>query len=244
MELQARLLGIAGLLPSELTRSRKSADTYLRRIWDLWWREREQFEDCMLPASLWRFHGQRPANHPQRRLALAAHWLASGDRVGRIESWCAEDLPDSQLRGSLLHILNVPHDPFWSWHWTVRSARMKRCQPLLGPGRITDLAVNVILPWLWTRAVEGGNAAVQDRIEHRYRVWPAGQDNSVLRFARQRLLGAKLGSLFGSAAEQQGCLQISHDFCDRSDSLCSTCRFPELVRRWVKDGNDPYFVSN
>jgi Ni,Fe-hydrogenase III component G len=31
---------------------------------------------CILPRPAWKFHGLRPANHPQRRLALAAHWLA------------------------------------------------------------------------------------------------------------------------------------------------------------------------
>ncbi len=75
-EFQARLLGVSGLLPDELTRAQKSSDTYLRRVWDCWWRERDEFADCTLPRAVWKFHGLRPANHPQRRLALAAHWLA------------------------------------------------------------------------------------------------------------------------------------------------------------------------
>jgi len=37
-EFQARLLGVSGLLPDELTRAQKSAATYLRRVWDSWWR--------------------------------------------------------------------------------------------------------------------------------------------------------------------------------------------------------------
>ena len=74
--LQARLLGVSGLLPAELTRSQKADDGYLRRVWDCWWRERDEFSDCILPRAVWKFHGLRPANHPQRRLALAAHWLA------------------------------------------------------------------------------------------------------------------------------------------------------------------------
>ncbi|MDB6021837.1 MAG: hypothetical protein JWQ04_1694, partial [Pedosphaera sp.] len=82
---QARLFGISGLLPAELTRAQAAADGYLRRIWDQWWREREQFADCILPRELWRFNNLRPANHPQRRLALAAHWLADGDLPARLE---------------------------------------------------------------------------------------------------------------------------------------------------------------
>ena len=39
LPVQARLLGISGLLPLELTRSQAGADGYLRRVWDSWWRE-------------------------------------------------------------------------------------------------------------------------------------------------------------------------------------------------------------
>src|SRR5262249_1589083 len=52
-EIQARLLGVSGLLPEELTRAQKSADTFLRRTWDMWWRERDEFTGCTLPRMVW-----------------------------------------------------------------------------------------------------------------------------------------------------------------------------------------------
>jgi hypothetical protein len=204
----------------------------VRRVWDQWWREREQFSDCTLPRQLWRFNNLRPANHPQRRLALAAHWLAAGDLPAKLEKWFTATLPDAALAESLLETLQVKRDEFWSWHWTFRSARMSKPQPMLGAARVTDLAVNVILPWFWMRAVEGKNAELQRVAEHRCYHWPAAEDNSVLRLARQRLLGgAKAGMLKGAAA-QQGLLQILRDFCDHSNALCEHCQFPELVRDW------------
>ena len=93
---QARLLGISGLLPGELTRSQKSSDAYLRRVWDCWWRERDEFADCVLPRAVWKFHGLRPANHPQRRLALASHWLADKNLISKIEKWCATEISDGR----------------------------------------------------------------------------------------------------------------------------------------------------
>jgi len=230
--LQARLLGISGLLPAELTRTGKSADGYVRRLWDCWWREREGFSDCILPRSVWKFHGLRPANHPQRRLALVAHWIASDGLVQKLECWCAAGLPDKSLLVSLRKIFEVERDEFWSWHWTFRSARLKKPQPLLGAARVTDLAVNVILPWLWTRAVEGKNGKLQRVIEHRYFTWPSAEDNSVLRLARQRLLGVGQNCALQSAAAQQGLMQIVRDFCGHSNAVCGNCRFPELVRGW------------
>ncbi|MES1180532.1 MAG: DUF2851 family protein, partial [Verrucomicrobiota bacterium] len=208
-ELQARLLGISGLLPPELTRAQKSTDNYLRRAWDFWWRERDQSGDATLPRTVWKFHGLRPANHPQRRLALAAHWLADKDFVSKIEGWISSEgkskpltLPKGEgemLLRSLHEILQPPPDEFWSWHWTFRSARLKKPQPLLGEARVTDLAMNVILPWLRTRAVEGGNEKLQSVVEQRYFAWPAAEDNSVLKLARQRLLGVGRSRALNSA---------------------------------------------
>ena len=246
--LQARLLGVSGLLPAELPRVQASGDGYLRRVWDCWWRERDEFSDCILPRAVWKFHGLRPANHPQRRLALAAHWLASGNLVSKLERWCATEISDgraalprgqadrqvspTRLVDTLRKILEVEHDEFWSWHWTFRSARLKKPQPLLGDARVTDLAVNVILPWLWTRAAEGKNGKLQRVIEHHHAVWPQAEDNSILKLARQRLLGVGRSRALRSASAQQGLIQITRDFCEHSNAVCENCRFPELVRGW------------
>ncbi len=229
---QSRLFGISGLLPSELTRSQAGADGYLRQIWDQWWRERDQFNDHLLPRGLWRFNSLRPANHPQRRLALAAHWLAAGDLLPKLEKWFTTTLPDAQLVSSLLQILQVKRDDFWSWHWTFRSTRLPRPQPLIGAARVTDLAINVILPWFWIRAVEGGNESLQRVAEHRYLAWPLAEDNSLLRLARHRLLGGAKPRTLRGAAAQQGLLQILRDFCEHSNAICENCPFPELVRDW------------
>lgn len=230
--LQARLLGISGLLPSELPHPTMGGNDYLRRIWDCWWRERDEFDDCTLPRAVWKFHGLRPANHPQRRLALAAHWLADGGMARKLERWCATDLPDDKLPDSLRQIFEPGRDEFWSWHWTLRSARLRKTQPMLGDARVTDLAVNAVLPWLWVRAVEGRNRKLQQVLKQRYFAWPPAGDNSVLRLARQRLLGTNRGRLCRSAAAQQGLMQIAGDFCGRSNAVCKACRFPDLVRHW------------
>jgi len=242
---QARLLGVSGLLPVELTRLQKSSDNYLRRVWDGWWRERNEFADLILPRAVWKFHGLRPANHPQRRLALASHWLANKKLISKIENWCAAKISDARsvlpcrradqqvsptsLVDSLHEILQVQRDEFWSWHWTFNSARLAEPQPLLGETRATDLAVNVILPWLWIRAAEGKNAALQLEIERRYFDWPAAEDNSVLKLARQRLLGTSSRRALRSAAEQQGLMQIVRDFCAHSNAICEDCRLPAMA---------------
>jgi uncharacterized protein DUF2851 len=235
-ECQARLLGISGLLPAELPRGQTGANKYLRGIWDQWWREREQFAEFILPRSVWRFNSLRPANHPQRRLALAAHWLASGDLISRLEDWFTSEQPDRQLADSLLKVLQVGRDDFWSWHFTFRSARLAKPQPMLGAGRATDLAVNVILPWFWIRATEGKNEKLRQVAEHRFFAWPCAEDNAPLKLARQRLLGGAKANVLRGAAAQQGLLQILRDYCEHSNAICQDCKFPELVRNWATPG--------
>jgi hypothetical protein len=230
--IQARLLGVSGLLPDDLTRAQKTSDTFLRRAWDVWWRDRDEFSNCILPRTIWKFHGLRPANHPQRRLALAAHWLAAENLTAKIETWIATETADKKLLPSLHNIFQVERDEFWSWHWTFNSARMTKPQPLLGAARVTDLAANVVLPWLWIRAQEGGNEKILREVERRFFAWPAAEDNSVLKLARRRLLGTSSVRGLNGAAQQQGLMQIVRDFCEHSNAVCTDCRFPELVRSW------------
>jgi len=229
---QSRLTGWSSLLPADLPRSRGADAEHLRRLWDAWWRERERFSEVMLPRVAWRMSGLRPANQPLRRLALAAHWLASGDLPARLERWFTRAIADDRLAASLLELLQPRADDFWSWHWTLKSPRLKQPQPLLGEARLTDLAVNVVLPWLWARSAAGRNAKLRADAEARFLAWPAGEDNAALRLARERLFaGSPPRGLFHTAAAQQGLLQIVRDFCEHSNALCDACRFPGLVRR-------------
>jgi hypothetical protein len=230
--LQARLLGIGGLLPHDVTPQQASRDPYLRRLWDFWWRERATFDDCVMPRTLWHFHALRPANHPQRRLGLAAHWLAEGNLSARLEKWGLGNPEPNSLASSLLSLLQTTTDEYWSWHWTLRSKRLPAEQPLLGAARVTDLAVNVILPWLWARAAHDHKESARSEIERRYFAWPRAEDNALLRLARQRLLGSARPSSLPGAAAQQGLLQVLRDFCEHAGALCANCQFPELVRRW------------
>ena len=230
---QALLLGTAGFLPEDIRRASPHSRDYVRRLWDHWWRDRDALQERMLPREAWRRGGMRPANHPERRLALAAHWLSREAWVKDIEAWGLEDAAPARALASLTRLLQADHDPFWSRHWTLHSRRMARGQPLIGATRVTDLAMNAVLPWLWIRAKEGNNETLRTRLETLYAQWPAAQDNASLRLARERLLGSTWRPLPAGAAHQQGLLQIIRDFCGTSNSLCEHCRFPDLALRWL-----------
>ena len=230
--LQARLLGVSGLLPHELTSRSPEAQQQFRHYWDCWWRDRDSWEEWTLPRSAWNLSNLRPNNHPQRRLALAAHWLHDPAFSRRLEQWGCDGHPQPrELLPSLLEALQPPKDPFWNHHWTLRSSRTDRPLSLIGRARMTDLAVNAILPWILARAGEKPLPEVCKETRRRFLEWPSTQDNAVLRQARHRLLSGEASKpLLKTAAAQQGLLQIVGDFCERSDSLCSHCPFPDFVR--------------
>lgn len=230
-EVLARLLGLSGLLPSDLGTARTPSSQYVRRLWDCWWRDRDELAEWILPPEIWRLAGIRPANQPQRRLALAAHWIVQGDLSDRLQAWCESSCANSRLSDSLLKVLRPKPDPFWSRHYTLRARPTPKPIPLLGMDRVSDLSANVILPWLRARASEGRRREVCLEIERRYRAWPSGADNAVLKLARQRLLDKRKATFPSGLSMQQGLLQIVRDYCDHSNSLCDQCRFPEVVRQ-------------
>ena len=230
---EAHFLGLAGLLPHELPRR---ADPHLGALWDCWWRERDAMQDWILPPSMWRLGGIRPANRPERRLALAAWWRGQTELPVKLDAWirASAGRAPRQTARELLLLLAPPESdpvPYWTRHWTLRSGVLATPQPLLGQPRVTDLAINVILPWLWARTGAGADRPdLRSVVDACWECWPASEDNAVLRLARQRLFGAVRPRIPTRAVMQQGLLQITRDFCDHAGALCVECQFPKSLR--------------
>ncbi|MFN0067617.1 MAG: DUF2851 family protein [Limisphaerales bacterium] len=225
LEAEAVWLGVAGLLPAG-----PPGNAALRERWDVWWRARDALAAVTLPAVVWRRGGVRPANHPHRRVALAARWMAGGGLPERLASWFLGAEPGVAGAASLRELLEPADAGPWSRRYTLVSRPLPRVVPWLGAQRVTDLAVNAVLPWLHARAA--GDDMLRGRVEKLFLGWPAAEDNAVLRLARARLLGGGTRLRGGGAAEQQGLLQVVHDFCAGTDALCSRCRFPALAAAW------------
>ena len=116
--------------------------------------------------------------------------MSRPDFVPGLDDWvCQTETRPTPAAALLGHL--TASDEYWSTHSTFRSGRFPKAQPLLGAGRLHDIAVNVILPWLYARASADDNTGLRQRVVERYFAWPKGQDNSRLRFVRQRLLGVR-----------------------------------------------------
>ncbi len=215
---EALLFGVAGFLDApHLAELRKSTRTYLRSLWDKWWKYRDQFARLVLPPKLWKMSGARPLNHPHRRLGalatLVAHWRKFASVANRAAAADA-----AQFLTSLRH-------DFWSTHYTLAAEGAAAPLALIGDSRVAEILANVIYP-----------LAVADErdVWSDYRKLRAQLSNQSVRLAAARLFAEdpRQREFLRPLAGQQGLLQIYEDFCLRDASDCAQCPFPEQVRRW------------
>jgi hypothetical protein len=214
----ALLFGVAGfLLASDLRRFDTDTRAYLRGLWEKWWPHRAAYERLALAPSLWKLGGQRPVNHPQRRLAALAAMVQRWPHLRRLATACEPQ--------ALEIFFSELHDEYWDHHYTVTSKAAPAPMALVGESRVTEMLMNVFFPlaiaadprrWIGCKNV------------------PAVLGNRRVAIAAQRLFAdsPRQRTLLKSAAAQQGLLQIYEDFCMRDASDCQQCRFPAQLARW------------
>lgn len=214
----ALLFGVAGFLrATDLADFDPATRTYLRGLWEKWWVRRSEFERIQLGPALWKMSGQRPANHPQRRLAALAQLVRSWPRLRVLRDACDPTTVAEFFAGLT--------DPYWSYHYTVTSKSSPKPMALVGSSRVTELLANVFFPI----AVHADPQRWND-----YKKLPATLSNRRVEVAALRLFGeSRRGAeMLKSASLQQGLLQIYEDFCLQDASDCARCRFPTQLERW------------
>jgi hypothetical protein len=179
--------------------------------------QRAHWEGLTVPAKLWKTGGQRPVNHPQRRLAALAAMVRQWPKIRAAADACEA--------GKIRKLLGGLRDEYWERHYTVRSAASRSEMALVGTSRVTEMLANVFYPW-----------AILERPEkwEEYRTLAAELSNRRVEVAAARLFAtdARQAELLKSTAMQQGLLQVYEDFCMQDDSDCAACLFPRQVAQW------------
>lgn len=213
----ALLFGVSGFLPADVGRFDPVTRSYVRGLWDRWWPRRAEFERLAIGAGQWKLGGQRPANHPQRRIAALAQLVARWPRVRALAK---------QYEPRAIHeFFATLHDEYWDHHYTVTSKTAARPMALIGDSRVVEMLANVFFPLALTRDetrwIGFSNLA-------------APLTNRRVEVAALRLFGASdlARTLLRNVAMQQGLLQIYEDFCQRDASDCERCLFPRQLAKW------------
>ncbi len=217
----ALLFGVAGFLDQrDLGAFDSPTRAYLRGLWERWWPCRAEFERLTIPRALWRMSGQRPMNHPQRRLAALAQLMRHWPRVRALRAACAPEAISEFFTGL--------RDEYWDHHYTVKSKPSAGRMALVGESRVTEMLANVFFP-----LGIAGDGSDGERWNE-FRALPAPLDNRRVETASLRLFGGTPpdAKFLRSTAIQQGLLQIYEDFCQRDASDCERCLFPTQLAKW------------
>lgn len=220
---EALLFGISGFLESvKFEDTQPETRSYLRQLWQEWWRLREECARWISPSQLprWKLAATRPGNHPQRRLGALTAMLADWEHISaplmEATRWSQASWKES--------LLALSHD-YWSSHYTLLTAPASKPIALIGESRVQEMLANVAYPLLMPG---------RTRLWAEYLELPAMLENQKVTRAVLRLFGASpRGALFQKKLHhQQGLLQVYEDFCLEDDSACEQCPFPERLKQW------------
>jgi hypothetical protein len=184
-EAYALLLGLSGLLPANAAPTwDDETRTFFRQIWDFWWKQNEELKDQALEKQEWNLAGQRPANHPVRRLMAAAHYA----------------FQTLEISNNWKRLTNFS-DNFWNTHISWKST----CKPttLVGQARANAIITNILTPFL------AATGATKLNLEN----LPPEPINSIIRQTAHALFGPDhTPKTYRSALTRQGLIQIFHDY--------------------------------
>lgn len=217
---EALLFGTAGFLSADL-HELAPADTrdYLRGLWDTWWKNRARCEVIGSRAIPWKTHGQRPANHPHRRVGALVELVKvwpSYRRLALARPFAAKPVID---------FLQTLEHPFWSHRHTLTSAASTAKVALFGRAQALELLANHLVPLAMHE--DGMDYAAYHKLRN-------SAVNDKVKRCGIRLFGSIQAAKpwMRRISHHQALLQIYQDFCLEDFSDCDKCPFPEQLAQW------------
>ena len=167
----------------------------------------------------WKLHGQRPANHPHRRIGTLA--VLSTDWVRYRKLALARPFKPKRL----LDFLGEMEHPFWTRHHTLGSVEAKAKIALFGRAQGLELLANHLIPL----ALHEGGLTFSD-----YQKIRGSTTNEKVKRCALRLFGSLESAKpwLKRICHQQALMQIYQDFCLEDASDCAKCPFPEQLTQW------------
>lgn len=216
----AILFGTAGFLsPSLHASAPEDVREHLAELWQSWWKARADFDTGTNRALAWRTHGQRPANHPHRRVAALAAVVPQWRKFRKLATAGPfQAKPVVDLLQTLKH-------PLWSRRHTLTSAPAAREVAMFGRATALELLANHLLPL----------ALHDERIAWReYYKIRTSQPNEKVKRCAIRLFGGldRASPWLRRLCHHQALLQVYHDFCLEDVTDCDECPFPEQLAQW------------
>ena len=227
-QLQALLLGTAGLLPSQRqNRHQEYQDNKwidkLERIWASYGYTKAMSRDD------WQLFKVRPNNFPLRRIAAMSYLILRYRERGMVAEVVdmIKETPVSVGYFRLENGLRVTADGYWASHFDFGLDCRRDNPTLIGRWRAADIAVNVLLPFTLAWSKFNSQPQVERKAFALYHSYRRLAINAIERHMMNQL-GLNI-SLVNSAQRQQGLIHIYNTLC--SQGRCNSCRLSQLEAR-------------
>ncbi len=217
---EAILFGSAGFLtPMMHDLARPDVQEYLRELWDKWWKVRDDYDVAPERSLHWKTHGQRPANHPHRRIGALAALVPVWPTYRKLATAAPFHVkPLVDFLGELKH-------EFWSYRHTLTSAASAKPVALFGKSQAMELVANHLAPL----AMHENRLSFQGYHKVRH-----SAVNDKVKRCGIRLFGSKEAAKPWTRriCHHQALLQVYQDFCLDDYTDCEECPFPEQLQQW------------
>jgi hypothetical protein len=237
-DMQALLLGTAGLLPQQgngkPAYNRETAE-YISNLEHSWNEIQKKITRTTMTKKDWSYAGIRPANFPERRIAAIANILSECSSLSifryilsvleKVEGYKEEHkIIETFIEDIQSLFLNIS-DPCWSYQYTLHGKKLAKPVKLLGKETTSNIFINVIIPILLIYVRKHNNTKMEKILHLVYRNYIPLADTSVTKFMSNRIFGQSKTSkkVVNSARRQQGLYQIFKDFCENDNMSCNKC---------------------
>ena len=223
-QLQALLLGTAGLLSSQRQNRQREDGGWTEKLEVLW---AASGHTKAMSEDEWHLFKVRPNNFPLRRIAAMSYLIWRYGERGMVEE-SVNMIKETPLNQGCLRLergLRVIADGYWASHFDF--GLNSHNPTLLGRWRAADIAVNVLLPFTFTWSKLNSQPEVERRAFDLYCGYPRLGVNTIESHMINQLgLNSRL---VNSAQRQQGLIHIYNTLCRQGK--CQGCRLSQLEAR-------------
>lgn len=201
----ALVFGVSGLFSST------DPDTYEQQLVNEWKFQAAKLNLSSAQKQMWQFKGCRPSGFPTIRLVQFAQFIDTMDFTSAF--W---ELPVEAIKSHLFLCLCAPiNDDYWRNHYHFGKEKKRPNSGVMSPETATVIIINSIVPYLWWLSDFTSNPIFRERGIDLLESLPAEKN--------QLLSDWKVvGMVPKSAADSQGLLEMTHQWCAKK--ICLKCR--------------------
>ncbi len=219
-QIQAYLIGAAGLLPAQRLRGCSSGrpvdefETGLERLWE------KSGKIAQLSADDWQFFKVRPGNLPVRRIAAISALLTRYRKSGILDGLKSVlETAQNNSVGLLEDSLLVRAEGYWGKYLDFGIPARVPAPALTGKERAGDIITNSVLPFYAAYGQAVSAPGLEEKAFDIFRHFPAAAENSLEKHMRKQL--GLMAGMVTNVSKRQGLLQIYKTLC--TQGKCSVC---------------------